>query len=138
MDVDPRTRFLGGIIHDVFPDEATNESIIRAQSNLGLVPSSPDGISIEHKDSAKRINRVKVLAPALDALAVITSEAVSEYVIQQVESTDVPVDQLRSVLVPQNAQVIAVGAQAIIANLIEQGILTFGDGNELLGQSVSV
>lgn len=122
---DARPRYLRSLLFDIYPYEVPDDAIRAAQASLQLVPSSAEGVKIERDQSVKRMMATKPLADPLAALSVWSAEAVTQYVIDQIADPDAPVDRIREVLVTQNAQVIGISVQSIIAHLLETGVLEY-------------
>jgi hypothetical protein len=91
---------------------------------LGLTPASEDGDVIEHADSHRRIAMVTPLEPFLmkssEILAAIVTRAMSD----SAGITDSMGDGL-SQFTAQNAEVSLCSARAVIAQLIDEGILMY-------------
>lgn len=122
---DLRLKYLSGTIIDIYPYEVTDDVIRAAQSALGLVPSSAEGIGLERQQSNARMAMTRPLADVLSTLSVFASEAVTQYIVSQVDDPDAPVDKIREIMVPQNAQIIGIAVQSILAQLLESGVLEY-------------
>lgn len=89
---------------------------------LGLTPTSPDGLEVEHQQSHVRVASVmpleQVLVKASDALGTIVSMAMTEN-----KGVTDAVDMER--FAEQNAEVVLASARAIIATLFYENILTY-------------
>lgn len=129
---DPRPRMLRRVIIDMLPYTVTDEEILAMQDRLGLVPSSPDVLALERRESNGRIKALTPISPALATMSGYSAEAIAEYFIMHMDASDddddentVPVDYLRDVLIKQNMNVIVTAVHGIVSHLIASGILVF-------------
>jgi hypothetical protein len=136
MEQDPlRPRLLRKVIIDMLPYAVTDEDILMMQERLGLVPSSRDVLELERKESNSRIETTKPVADILNTLAGYSAEAIAEYFLMHIDTDDdeeddedgISIEQLRSVLVKQNVNVIVTAAHGIVSHLIASGVLVFRD-----------
>ena len=131
MEQDPlRPRLLRKIIIDMLPYAVTDEDILEMQDRLGLVPSSRDTLELERKESNARIEATKPVSDILNTLSGYSAEAIAEFFLMQIDTDDdddddegISVEQLRAVLVKQNANVIVTAAHGIVSHLIASGVL---------------
>lgn len=132
---DPRPRLLRRVIIDMLPYSATDEQILEMQERLGLVPSSLDVLQLDRYESNNRIKSMGPISPALTTMAGYSAEAIAEFFLMQIDTTDddeepeegtgVPIDHLRKVLVQQNTNVITTAVHGIVSHLIASGILVY-------------
>lgn len=131
-----RPRLLRRVIIDMLPYSVKDEDILAMQDRLGLVPSSLDTLELERKESNARIESVKPVSDILNTLAGYSAEAIAEYFLMQIDASmeeddddddedGISVEQLRTVLVKQNANVIVTAAHGIVSHLIASGVLVF-------------
>jgi hypothetical protein len=120
-----RPLILRSMITDVYPFSVTDAEIQAAQANLGLVPSSLDGVKIERVLSDSRMKATQPIADILGFMCLYAAEAVTQRMVDAVDDPDAPKDMIKEMMVPQNMQVIGIGAQSVIAQLLEAGVLEF-------------
>jgi hypothetical protein len=120
-----RPFILRAMISDVYPFSSTDEELRAAQSSLGLVPSSPDGVKIEREQSNDRMKATGPIADLLSFMCLYAAEAVTQRMVDNVEDPEAPKETIKQMMVPQNAQVIGIGTQSVIAQLLEAGVLEF-------------
>lgn len=128
-----RGRLLRRVIIDMLPFSVEDEAILTMQDRLGLVPSSRDTLELERKESNARIKAMKPIGEIITTLSAYSAEAIAEYTLMQVKFDDddddddsgISMDQLRSVLVRQNANIIVTAAHGIVSHLIASGVLVF-------------
>lgn len=130
MEQDPlRPRLLRKVVIDVLPYAVPDTDILAMQERLGLVPSSLDVLELERRESNARIEATRPVSEILSTLSGYSAEAIAEYFLMHVETDDddddegISVDQLRSVLVKQNMNVIVTAAHGIVSHLIASGVL---------------
>ena len=120
-----RPLILRSMITDVYPFSVTDTEIQAAQANLGLVPSSLDGVKIERAMSDARMKATQPLTDILAFMCLYAAEAVTQRMVDAVDDPDAPKEKIKEMMVPQNMQVIGIGAQSVIAQLLEAGVLEF-------------
>jgi hypothetical protein len=129
--LDPRPLLLKRMIWDIFPHDP---DLIRvAQAGLGLVPDGDEGLDVEHEMSDARIRRAAPLAETLRTLSGYAAEVIRQYLIacmdarafEEGPSVEIPVEFLDG-LAEQNADIIFDSAYAILASLLESGVLVYG------------
>jgi hypothetical protein len=127
-ELDPRPLILKRMIWDVFPHEP--EIVREVQNQLGLVPDGDEGLEVEHERSDERCTRAMPLQEIIDTLSGIAAEAVGFYMISLVQAqTDEEISVHESFLkayAKQNTEIISDGTFAIIAHLLDTGVLEYG------------
>ncbi|RZU35965.1 hypothetical protein EV284_3448 [Streptomyces sp. BK022] len=102
---------------------------------MGLTPDSPDVSDMEHKASHDRID---ALAPLKEMLAlfipIVSGITASAMLVNSGNSVD---EETAAVLQRHHSVVVRAGIVAILANLLDMGIISYADGvqfgDELLG-----
>ncbi len=93
---------------------------------LGLTPSSPEGAEIEHQDSHQRIMQVMPLEPFLQRSASVLGTVVSMAMAEAKGVADQLVDEDgMEHFAAQNAEVALCSARAIIAQLMDEGVIMY-------------
>lgn len=135
--IDPRPPMLRRVIIDMLPYAATDAEILAMQDRLGLVPSSLDVLELERKESNARIEALKPISEAIMQMSGYSAEAIAEYFLMHIDPGQpdddddddsdggISIDQLRSVIVNQNKNVIVTAVHGIVSHLIASGILVF-------------
>lgn len=97
------------------------------QAKIGLVPTDQESAELEHVESHKRMRMVSPLEPAVNDFSDMISKILSTYLIDMASEavksqlTDVLTEKLET----QNSEMVRIGALAIIATLIDTGVLTY-------------
>lgn len=125
---DPRPLILRRFIWDIFPHDY--DVIREVQGNLGLVPDHDDGMDVEHHASDKRIGKALPLEDTLDVLSEYAAEVLTQYMVESVREHaggdfEVP-DEVREGFEAQNAEILSEGLFAVIAHLMDTGVLVYG------------
>lgn len=124
-----RAQLMKRLVWDIFPHDFGE--ISHAQEHLGLLPDSDEGMHSEHDASDTRVNRAAVLRPALEVLARCTAEVSVVYLMSLAQGpacTDPGMseeDAYRG-LVEQTAVAVYFSSYAIIAHLLDTGVLEYG------------
>lgn len=129
--LDPRPLMLRRMVWDIFPHDT--EVVKDVQRKLGLVPDQPDGLEFEHDASDTRINRVAPMSKALETLSGYAAEVIGYFLLAMIEAqadddeaVEVP-DGFHQSFARQNSEVIFESAYAIIAHLMDTGVLVYGE-----------
>jgi hypothetical protein len=129
-EVDLTQLWLRRIAWDVIPC-ADAPSV---QASLGLVPSDPEAAENEHRASHARMALASPLEPAIDQFAGAVSQVLSRYLVDmfgtQVKESITP--ELMDKLVRQNTEIVRVGSMAVLAQLIDTGVLGYTE--KILGR----
>jgi hypothetical protein len=93
---------------------------------MGLTPDSPDVSEMEHKASHERIDQ---LAPLREMLALliplVSGITASAMLVNSGNSAD---EETAAVLQRHHSVVVRAGVVAILANLLDMGIISYSDG----------
>jgi hypothetical protein len=125
--IDRRPLVIGDLIWDMFPHHLEGTDYRNIQNALGLLPSDDDGLDILHKMSDKRKAVLSPIMPKLDELSGYAAEVVVEYAFRSLQArgadiTEVPAE-IRQVFNYQNTQILELALPAVLAHLIESGML---------------
>ena len=125
--LDIRPLLLKRFVWDIFPHDF--DAIREVQQQLGLVPDGAEGAKVEHELSDKRLNRVGPLDSTLRTLSDVAAEVVGRSVLAPVAANsgelEVP-DGFYESFRRQNGEIIRDSALAIIAHLLDTGVLEYG------------
>jgi hypothetical protein len=129
--VDGRPLFLKRMIWDIFPHDA---DITEVQRRLGLLPDQPDGLEMAHAESDARIDTVRPLIRASSMLSAYIAEVVGVYLVMTMEGQagrklELP-DGFYESFAEQNQEAIFLGSMALIAHMIDAGVLTYASDIE--------
>lgn len=121
------------VIVDMMPYEISDVDLLTLQDRLGLIPSSPDVLALDRKESEHRIKGLKPISEIITTMSGLSAEVIAEYFLMKVTLADaddddensIPVEHLRNVLIRQNAQVIVTATHGIVSHLIASGILVY-------------
>ena len=126
--IDPRPLLLKRLVWDIFPHDP--DVVREAQHRLGLIPDDAEGLEVEHSASDTRVNRVAPLTAALHTLSGYAAEVIGHYLVASLEATDddaeLPDDEFFGRFARQNSEVIYDSVLAIIAHLMDTGVLEYG------------
>jgi hypothetical protein len=121
--LDIRPLILKRMIWDIFPHEW--DAVKEAQCRLGLVPDTEEGMEFGHGESDTRINRAAPMSHTLKVLSSYAAEVVSAYACDGVNEEDIP-DGFSDGFLRQNAAIIFDSTYAILAHLLDTGVLEYG------------
>lgn len=129
--IDWRRPTVADFIWDMFPHQLQNDDYRRIQDNLGLIPSDDDGLSLLHDEADKRKVKVSPIQAKLDEMSSWAAEVVVEYAFRSAQAhgaeLQVLPQEIRAMFNTQNTNVIQMGVSAIVSNLIDTGVLAYGD-----------
>jgi hypothetical protein len=97
------------------------------QRKIGLVPTDQESAELEHIESHTRMKMVGPLEPAIDDFAGLVSKVLSAYLIE-IASEGVKSqvsDATSEKLVKQNAEILRIGTLAIVATLMDTGVIGY-------------
>lgn len=126
---DPEPLILKRMTWDIFPHDP--DLIRAAQAQLGLVPDTPDGLDVEHDASDTRLNNLNPLSDVLRTLSASAARVAGRYLItsacqQAGTGIDLP-DGFHESFAAQNEELIYDASYAIIAHLMDTGVLAWGE-----------
>lgn len=130
----PHPGLMRRVIVDMMPYEIPDVDLLALQDRLGLVPSSPDVLELDRKESEHRIKGLKPISEIITTMSGLSAEVIAEYFLMKVAASasededdghTVPVEYLRKVLVHQNMNVIVTATHGIVSHLIASGILVY-------------
>lgn len=104
------------LIHDITPCGSANDVMLA----MGLVPGSEEGYRVEHRASHLRLNRLMGMNQVIQQIGAISGQVVGRCILEDQES-DVDEDQINLFSVVASAT-----AQAVVANLVDMGLLHIG------------
>lgn len=110
------------LLWDIIPDEDIPQFV----PLMGLVPDSPDVAELEQEASHARLAAVAPLLYLLEHFAPLASGITSSAIL--VNSGERLSEELARSLFLQHRQIILASSVAIIANLLDMGVLTYSDG----------
>jgi hypothetical protein len=127
--LDPRPLLLKKFIWDIFPHDA---DIADVQHRLGLMVDTEDGMEVDHRASDLRIARIKPLCEGTSALSGYLAEVMGVYLVTQLEEMSGPEgveipDGFIDGLADQNHEIIYLGGLALIAHMLDIGVLQYGE-----------
>lgn len=129
--LDPRPLMLKRMVWDIFPHDP--EIVKAVQGQLGLVPDHADGLEMEHDASDTRINRVAPMSGVLETLSGYAAEVIGYYLLAVLQASadddeeiEIP-ENFHATMARQNSEVIFESAYAIIAHLMDTGVLAYGE-----------
>jgi hypothetical protein len=94
---------------------------------MDLIPGSDDVTEMEHRESHARLDRVAPLADRLHGDCEMAARVVTSIMLRL--DTDSEVDpETVEIVVEQNSDVIFSGMAAILAQLIDEGVVQIGTG----------
>jgi hypothetical protein len=129
-----RPQLMRRVIVDMLPYEIPDVDLLMMQDRLGLVPSSPDVLVLDRKESEARIRGLTPISSTITLMSGMSAEAIAEYFLMQlalahatndddVDDEGISEEHLRNVLIRQNMNVIVTAAHGIVSHLIASGIL---------------
>ncbi len=129
--IDWRRPTIADFIWDMFPHQLASDDYRRIQDSLGLIPSDDDGLDLLHAEADKRKAKMEPIQTKLDQMSGWAAEVVVEYAFRsaQAHGAELPVlpPEIRAMFNTQNTNVIQMAATAIVANLIDTGVLAYGE-----------
>lgn len=129
--IDWRRPTIADFIWDMFPHQLAGDDYRRIQDSLGLVPSDDDGLTLLHDLADKRKMKVAPIQDKLDLLSGWAAEVIVEYAFRSVQARGADLPELpaeiRMAFNAQNTNVLQMGVAAIVANLIDTGVLAYGE-----------
>lgn len=102
-------------------------TVVDIQKKLGLVPGSDDNAQMEHQESHRRMEQVGSLEPSVEVFATVLSKILGTAMLDATGVADEVSNWMLEKFLAQNAEVIRISAQAIIAQFIATGVLTYGE-----------
>lgn len=121
-EIDLKPSITRKMIWDIFPCPIQTEVIER----MGLVPSSEGGAALEHAASHRRLNRLVPIVDSLELLSAVAGELVGRTILEH-QGTDIGTD-LENQYLDQFIRASVGTTVAVVANLVDYGILCLGDG----------
>jgi hypothetical protein len=113
------------LVWDIIPCGSVDEMI----PLMNLVPDSPDVSDMEHKASHARLEQVLPLGEMLSLLVPLVSGITASAMLV---NSGIPTDDETAVaLQRQHSQVVRSGVVAILANLLDMGIIAYSDGVQI-------
>lgn len=97
------------------------------QRKLGLVPGSPDNAELEHRESHLRMQQVGPLEQSVEIFSTVLAKILGTAMLEATGVAGGVSDWMLEKYLEQNAEVIRISAQAIIAQFIATGVLTYGE-----------
>ena len=110
------------MIWDILPCPEQEEVIER----MGLLPASPGGHNLEHAASHRRLNRLVPILEPLELLSAVAGEVVGRTILEH-QGIDIGND-LDNPYLQQYIRTSVGTTMAVVANLVDYGILCLGDG----------
>ena len=127
-DIDNTPMVRGRLVWDIVPHEHVTEMF----PELGLVPSSEEGMKLEHAECHRRMNVTTPLFPLIGAYATLITDIIGTMLIS-VDLDEVQDEEDREALAAareafcnQNFILIRAAATSIIANFLDVGLLKLG------------
>jgi hypothetical protein len=126
--IDWRRPVIGDFIWDMFPHQLEANDYRRIQDDLGLIPSDDDGLNVLYDEAEKRKAIMKPIQGKVDLMSGWAAEVVVEYAFQsaKVDMNQLP-QQIRDAFNTQNTNVIQMAVTAILGNLLDTGVLAYGE-----------
>lgn len=132
--IDARPLTVSNLIWDIMPAKTRGYTIQKVQERLGLHPSDVEGLEVENRLSEARKQAIVPIAPVIMQLSGWSAEVVmAKNLCELEESAGMPVivpDEVKSAVWTQTATQIVTTSAAIIAHLLETGVIKLGDGLE--------
>lgn len=129
--IDWRRPVIADFIWDMFPHQLPANDYRRIQDSLGLVPSDDDGLNLLHDLADKRKMKVAPIQDRLDLMSGWAAEVVVEYAFRSAQAHGMdmtePPSPVRAAFNEQNTNVVQMAATAIISNLLDTGVLAYGE-----------
>lgn len=121
-EIDLKPSITRKMIWDIFPCPAQPDVIER----MGLVPSSEGGAALEHAASHRRLNRLLPIVDSLELLSAVAGELVGRTILEH-QGIDIGTD-LENPYLDHYIRASVGTTVAVVANLVDYGILCLGDG----------
>lgn len=97
---------------------------------MGLVPDSADVADMEHQASHARLERIRPIADLLEIFSPLVSGITASAMLVN-SGTETMEPELASALQKHHAYVVQVSLQAVIAELLDMGVLSYTDGVQI-------
>lgn len=129
-DIDNTPMVKAKLAWDMIP----HENVADMFPELGLLPSSDEGMAMEHTECHRRMNATTPLFPLIGAYATLITDIVGTVLIRvDLDEIQDPEDremlaQAKEAFCNQNFILIRAAATSIIANFLDMGLLKLGDG----------
>ena|ERR1017187_1979478 len=128
-DIDNTPVVMAKLVWDIVPHEYVQEMF----PEMGLTPSSKEGVAMAHKECHDRINATAPLFPSISAYAALLTEVFATALLR-VNLDEVQDDEDRETLAAaragfcnQNFVVIRAATTSIISHLMDTGLLKLGN-----------
>lgn len=97
------------------------------QKTIGLTPTDQESAELEHLESHRRMARVSALEPVVDDWSSLVAKVLTAYLLDiSSESIKAQVtEEVNIKLTRQNAEVLRIGTLAIVASLLETGVIGY-------------
>jgi hypothetical protein len=129
--INRRPLVIGEFIWDMFPHQLDSTAYRNIQNSLGLLPSDDDGLDILHKMADLRKLKIQPIQPKLEEMSVWAAEVVVEYAFRSAQARGAELSELpgeiRLMFNTQNKEVLEMGVTAIVAHLVDTGVLALTD-----------
>lgn len=110
------------IAWDILPCDIVNDFFPK----VGLNPSDSEGVEIEHEDAHKRLLLLAPIMPSVHMTTQIASAVIGAAILET-HGQGLSEAQQQGVLLGTMANTLA-GVQAVLCELLDLGILTYGTG----------
>lgn len=111
------------LVFDMMPCSSSQGAI----NTLGLNPSSPEGAKIEHMASHARMDKLAPVIGPIHVYAALIAEIWMKVFLASVPEGSVPEEMKPQIYATQMEKIIE-ASSAIIANMLDSGMLAYGDG----------
>lgn len=91
--------------------------------SLGLTPASPEGAEFEHRDSHARVERLLPLENHLAVYSALTARVTAAHALK-LNVGEAPDPEIMGLVLAQFAESHHIGASIVIAQLLENGVIT--------------